>query len=248
MDQAEPSGETMRQPHARLEADAPANYSQQSTARKSGQTLFTFSMQTRLSCTRCGDSIHPDTASRNQGLCTPCVRGNTLTIEERKARSKLAREEAEAREATAERQYWKKLVDRVYKNDGGLDALDRGGRLYFLITVLSGEVHNGGFGQFFTNTSGNLYAETVDALAESGLHTQLQLLQEAKGLLFGERSVPPDRMARYAAMPAVEEDHPDFDFVAAALDRLDRRFYADQGRVDLVLERIAVEHWLFTPS
>jgi Domain of unknown function (DUF4375) len=198
-------------------------------------------MQTRLLCTRCGDSIHRDTASRNDGLCMPCFRGNTLTLEERKARRESTRQIAEAWYASPEHQYWKKLVGKFYATDRGLDALTRGERLYFLITTLDGEVRNGGFSQFFSNSSGEHYEETVAALTDVDLHTAARLLQDAKAILFGSKRVPRDRMARWKAMPAADEDHPDHGSVNDELEQFDKRYYARNAEVMTALERVVTE-------
>ena len=199
----------------------------------------------RLLCLRCGDSIHPDTASRNAGLCMPCVRGNQLSIEQRKAQHRQAREAERARLASPEHKYWHTLVDRVYKQPGGFEVLPHGDQLYFLINVLSGEVHNGGFEQFFSNSSGNRYDETVAALTEVGAQASRALLLEAKSAIFAFADVPVDRVARCELMPTASEAHPEYDAVNAALDDLDSRFYADPDKLGEVLDRIATMYNLY---
>lgn len=87
----------------------------------------------RLSCVRCGDSIHPDTAAAHNGLCMPCVRGNTRSIQERQAERQRQREAERAYEASPERQYWLALVRQVYDPDRGFDTLGLGDRQYWLI-------------------------------------------------------------------------------------------------------------------
>jgi len=199
----------------------------------------------RLLCLRCGDSIHPDTASRNAGLCMPCVRGNQLSIEQRKEQHRQAREAERARLASPEHKYWHTLVDRVYKQPGGFEALAHGDQLYFLVNVLVGDVHNGGFEQFFSNSSGNRYCETVAALTEVGAQASLALLLEAKSAIFAFADVPVDRVARYDLMPTASEAHPEYDAVSAALDDLDSRFYADPDKLGEVLDRIATMYNLY---
>ena len=157
----------------------------------------------------------------------PCARGNILSIEQRRAQHEHAREAERAFLESSEYKFWQALVGKVYGAKHGFDSLIKGERLYFVINVLSREVHNGGFDQFFSNSSGDRYEETLDALTETGARSTLQLLQDAKAVLFGGAPVPRDRTARLAAMSTSSEDHPIYDAANSALDRLDKAFCAD---------------------
>lgn len=199
----------------------------------------------RLLCSRCGDSIHPDTAAHNNGLCLPCVRGNHLSIQERVEKRRKDREAEQARFSSPEHKYWANLVNRVHDHPAGFNALTQGDRLYYLVNVLGGEVHNGGFDQFFTNSSGDRYSETVVALKEVGAKRSLALLLDAKLILFPNNEVPSDRMTRCEMMPTWEEDHPNFSAAIAALDELDKQFYANQDELSQVLDFLAVTHKLY---
>lgn len=199
----------------------------------------------RLLCIRCGDSIHPDTAARNAGLCIPCTRGNQLTIEERNERHRKQREEERAHLASPEYKYWGALVSRVYDDAGGFETLPHGDRLYFLLSVLSGEVHNGGFDQFFSNSSGERYAETVEALQELEDQATLQLLREAKAVLFGPEDVPVDRRARVEMMATFSEDDPRYEPASQVLDQLDAQFYASVSNIEAALDRIVRTYQLY---
>jgi Domain of unknown function (DUF4375) len=199
----------------------------------------------RLLCIRCGDSIHPDTAKRNNGLCVPCVRGNQLTVEQRNEQRRKERESERAWRESPEYRYWLSLVDRVYKEPGGFGALSKGDQLYYLVNVLSGEVLNGGFDQFFSNSSGDLYCETVQALVELRDQDTLNLLEEAKSTLFGPADCPVDGRARFGLMRTASEDHPLYEATVLALDQLDKRFYANAKNVSRLLERVAAAHNLY---
>jgi hypothetical protein len=199
----------------------------------------------RLLCVRCGDSIHPDTAARNAGLCLPCVRGNQLSIEERRAQHESRKAAERARLASPEYQYWRDLVDRVYRTEGGYASLSHGDRIYYLVNVLSGEVYNGGFDQFFSNSSGDRYTETLSALSEAGASKSLSLLQQAKQALFGQEDVPVDRKIRYRLMRTSSETHPDFELASSRLDELDSLFYKDPDNLVDILDRIAAKYKLF---
>ena len=202
----------------------------------------------RLLCVRCGDSIHPDTANRNAGLCIPCTRGNQLTIEQRNEQHRKRREEERARLESPQYKYWGSLVNRVYGDPRGFESLQHGDRLYFLINVLTGEVHNGGFDQFFSNSSGNRYAETVEALSEVGDQATLQLLREAKFTLFAEDDVPTNRVARFELMATSSKEHPRYESALKALEALDTQFYASASNVDTALDRVVAIYSLYSDA
>ena len=199
----------------------------------------------RLLCSRCGDSIHPDTASRNAGLCVPCVRGNQLSIAERTKRQKAASDARKAHYDSAEYKYWTALVAKVYAEPNGYTNLPAAERLYYLINVLCGEVHNGGFDQFFSNSSGNRFSDTTVALEEVGAQHSLELLMQAKTILFGGKDVPGDRVVRCEMMPTWEESHPEYSAAHEALTILDKRFYADPDNLGQILDDWAKRHGLY---
>ena len=199
----------------------------------------------RLLCTRCGDSIHPDTAKRNDGLCIPCVRGNTLSIQERTERHRLEREQERAYRESPEYKYWLSIVKHVHEEPNGFDSLAHADRLYYLLNVLTGEVHNGGFDQFFSNSSGDRYAETVLALTEVGAEAPMQLLLKAKQVLFHENDVPLDQRERLELMPTISTEHPLHDAANLALDQLDKDFYACAEVISSALSKLAETHNLY---
>jgi hypothetical protein len=178
----------------------------------------------------------------------PCVRGNQLSIEQRNAQRQQQREEERAHRESPGHRYWTALVHRVYNATGGFDALPHGDRLYYLINVLQGEVHNGGFEQFFSNSSGDRYAQTVAALTEVSDHACLRLLQAAKLALFSDDEVPTDQAARFDRMPAAAEDHPAHQATWQTLEALDAQFYADSSSLDAALDKIVTHYKLYAPA
>ena len=64
-----------------------------------------------------------------------------------------------------------------------------------LVDELEGQVNNGGFHQFFFNSSGDCTAETISALDTIGAHAVADLLKHAAGM-FPSGSPPKDRQAR----------------------------------------------------
>jgi hypothetical protein len=176
----------------------------------------------------------------------PCVRGNQLSIEERREKHRQQKEDERAFRASPEYQYWQKLVDRVYKTPTGFDSLQHGDRLFYLLNVLSGEVHNGGFDQFFSNSSGDHCAETIAALSEVGANESLRLLLQAKATLFGNADVPANRAARCERMPTMSAaDEDDCQEVNSALDVLDKKFWEDPDNFGGILDRIAIAYGLY---
>jgi hypothetical protein len=118
---------------------------------------------------------------------------------------------------------WKDLVAAVFRRGPStedLSVLTPAARTLFLVNMFSGEVTNGGFGQFFSNDSGNHTAETLVALEELGAPLCTGLLKKAL-TLFPGGIAPQDRMTRSGALLAIEKEHPGF------LDELDRTYDRD---------------------
>jgi len=96
------------------------------------------------------------------------------------------------------------LTERVWGSPGGFNALSDPEKLYYALDLFQGEVNNGGFHQFFFNSSGSYYE-----LIESGLVTfdepqALELLHQAKQVVFPETLVPADTeldVSRCAIVP-----------------------------------------------
>jgi hypothetical protein len=61
----------------------------------------------------------------------------------------------------------------------GLEKLPRGLQLVYLLNALDGEVGNGGFEQFFTNSSGELVPETLAACELIGCRNRAKVLRQA---------------------------------------------------------------------
>ena len=101
----------------------------------------------------------------------------------------------------------------------GFEALSEAERVVYCIWWLEGEVNNGGFHQFFLNSSGNYYSETSAALIKIGAHKTNDILEAASRLAFsGAASKDPEE--RQQAL------HSQGDKLVDDLDELDRRFYA----------------------
>ncbi|WP_312934617.1 DMP19 family protein [Pseudomonas sp.] len=196
-------------------------------------------MSDKLPCRICATLIVPSTAASNDGMCMPCKGGYRQQIEE----GKLRAEEHKRYKASPQAVYWTALVNRVYHSPEGFSGLALAEQHYYAVRVLEGEVYNGGFEQYFSNSSGEHYADTRAGLLELAATHTLTLLEEARGLLFGNQPVPTDRSLRHSCMLTYAEplDHD----CHAALNALDEQFYEDTEQLDERLLQYARDHRLF---
>ncbi|WDE06720.1 DMP19 family protein [Thalassomonas viridans] len=187
-------------------------------------------MSEKVPCTECGVAVLPSTAERTGGLCMPCKNGTRKNIEQSK---EYYKRERELDKTCPFRALWRGLVDKVYKQEGGFAALSEDEKLYYSVNALGGEVYNGGFVQYFDNSSGETYRYAELGLVRLGATSSLKLLRKAKEELLGSGSVPKDQAERWAAIKK-HSDEPD-------LDGLDTEFYKDPDQLDKKLESFAVE-------
>jgi len=170
----------------------------------------------------------------------PCKGGYRLRIEEGRRR---LQEEKNRGDSPADR-FWHSLVHRVHDTPAGFSGLTPPEQTYFAVCLLEGEVYNGGFDQYFSNSSADYYSQAVDGLVELGAVHSLKLLRAAKDALFGANPVPPTQSDRIAVFPGMSDAHvapPDW---SKRLDDLDRRFCEDPDRLGERLDRFAEKHGL----
>ena len=134
------------------------------------------------------------------------------------------------------RAYWRDLVDRVYDGSLGFTSLNDEEKLYYSVCVLIGEVYNGGFVQFFDNTSGAQYRYAELGLIQMQAKESLTLLRKAKLSLFGNKSVPIDQEERWGVMRQMTDE--------SDIDNLDTEFYKDTDNLDNKTEEFAIKHGL----
>lgn len=187
-------------------------------------------MSEKIPCTGCGAAILPSTAERTGGQCMPCKNGTRNKIEQAK---KYYERERELDRTCPFRALWRELVDKVYKQEGGFSKLTEDERVYYSVNVLSCEVYNGGFIQYFNNTSGEHYRYAELGLIRLGAKNSLKLLRQAKTELFGDAGVSRDQVERWAQIRKRCEE-PD-------LDTLDQQFYKDPDSLEDKLMGLAVE-------
>jgi hypothetical protein len=193
-------------------------------------------MNDKVACTTCGAMILPTTAASNGGLCMPCKRGNRQNIEDGKRRH------AERKHAVANPDpatlYWRWLIQQVYKTPEGFAGLAAEHQLYFAAVLLEGEVYNGGFEQYFSNSSADYYAHAERGLEAIGAAECRRLLVGAKETLFGARDVP-DRAGRLARASDLEPEDEE------TLDELGQQFVREANKVRDLVGQFARKHALF---
>ena len=187
----------------------------------------------RVPCNLCGESIHPDTAAKNGGLCMPCHGGYRERIED----GKRSRETEKAYKSSAEHQYWISLSSKVHGVHNGFNVLSPNEQTYFALGCLVGEVYNGGLHQFFFNSSGSMYGAALNGLYELEAHETAGLLSGAKELLFGSPPVPMDTGERRRLMQARN--------APAELEQLDSAFWKDTEKLGERCKKYAHEHQLY---
>jgi hypothetical protein len=163
----------------------------------------------------------------------PCKNGTRKSMEQNKEN---AIRERELDKTCPFREYWRDLVHRVYDENLGFASLTEEEKLYYSVCVLIGEVYNGGFVQFFDNSSGSQYRYAELGLIRMRAKSSIILLREAKSSLFGNQSVPKDQVERFNVMRQ-RTDEPD-------LNSLDTEFYKDTDKLDKKTEAFAIEHGL----
>jgi len=165
----------------------------------------------------------------------PCKTGYRRHIDDTKRRRALEREY----EKSAERKYWLQLVARVHSSDDGFQYLNGAEKTYYAVSCLVGEVYNGGFHQFFSNSAGDLYADALEGLSQLEAAQALSLLVRAKELFFGVREVPQDRQDRNDLLPDLES------YDSTTLDQLEKAFWSDPDKLSDRLAGFAHQNRLY---
>ena len=113
-----------------------------------------------------------------------------------------------------------------------ISVLTKPERVIYIVTTLDGEVNNGGFDQYFWNSSGNQANELVDAFIEIGAPQTAAICEKALSVFGGH--VPEDRDERNEVFDAL-----DGDLVDEILSECDDAFYDyEENLTDLCYEYI----------
>lgn len=190
-------------------------------------------MEEQIGCKDCGAMILSSTAARNGGVCMPCKNGTRKNIES--AKEHYARER-ELNRTCPFRALWRELVNKVHNQPGGFEALSEGEKQYYAVRVLVGEVYNGGFEQYFHNSSADYFRYAELGLMRIGATESLALLRASKAVVFGNDSVPREQSARWIGLKSTNN--------SPALELLDSKFWTDPDSLETKLERFAYEESL----
>ena len=121
------------------------------------------------------------------------------------------------------------------------EELSEADRTVILVWSLQGQVDNGGFDQFYFNSSGDQAAETVAALERIG--ARRTAAQDEEGTrLYPTQPPPKERKARIAELDRFS------DAVTGTWDRLEQEFYCDPDGLDELLVAYLVRHGVLPAS
>ncbi len=176
-------------------------------------------MTERIACSKCGALILLATAARNGGICTPCAEGTRESIE---AAKRYHASELELDRTDPQRRLWRELVRHMGETEEGLNVLSPVEKRYVAVVFLDVEVRNGGFDQYFFNSSGSYYCETVEGLLAMGATHTLALLKRAKESVFQSSPVPVDTAKRRRILLQADSES-----LYKRLDQLDHLYYED---------------------
>jgi len=197
----------------------------------------------KVACTQCGAMILPRTAAETGGICMACKQGIRESMEaSREYYRKL-------KEYDPHRALWEWLVAQA-QVDPSLGFMADAHRHYFAVGLLEGEVYNGGFDQFFWNSSGDYYSDAVAGLKVLEAERSLELLQEAARVLFGRALPPVDRKARWVAMRRRQRLQVLLGRRRRTSDRLDaleKLFWEDPDRLGEKLPAFAQQSGILEP-
>lgn len=99
-----------------------------------------------------------------------------------------------------------------------MEKLSRPERVFFITQNVEMEVNNGGFSQFFYNSSGDFAGEMVEAFRAIGAEKTAAICQEALDAM--GQQLPQNRAERIALIEAIETDA-----LTEALNACDDAFY-----------------------
>jgi hypothetical protein len=188
----------------------------------------------KVPCSKCGAAILTSTADKNGGLCVPCRKGTRESLERAK---RWYKEQRERERTDPFWKLWQTLVTRVDKAESGLSALSDVEKQYFAVGLLDGEVYNGGFDQYFHNSSGGTYRWAVLGLEAMEAKRSLELLQRAKQVLFDFDDVPEDTSARRSYLA-----HKQSPSRSKRLEGLDDEYWKDPDTLAKRSEAFARKH------
>ena len=93
-------------------------------------------------------------------------------------------------------------IDERCEYGDAMKKLNEHERLFYITQTLEQEVNNGGFSQYFYNSSGNFANEVVDAFTQIGAHKTAEICKKAVAVFNGH--VPEDREERQSLLESLD--------------------------------------------
>ena len=141
-----------------------------------------------------------------------------------------------------------RLTNSVYKiwlsltakeDARGYQSLSAAERVYWCVYLLDMEIYNGGFDQYYINSSGDYASGVVAALRAIGAHKAARITEDAFSYVFPGGIVPEDRDERWTQAEAVEERDPQYD---ERTNVFSRQYCKDEDEIYTLLEQYARLH------
>jgi hypothetical protein len=201
-------------------------------------------MDEKMPCAECGQPVSVVMARQRNGLCFSCRRKHEEKVSCAECGKPVSAKPAARRNGLCLQCHAKRnpffvldvgLIDRVCNTPGGFATLSEAETLYYALTLFQNEVNNGGFHQFFFNSSGSYYELIENGLVSLDEPQALELLHHARQIVFPEEPVPVDMEIRRERM---------HDCAPSQLDALDRRFYSTPDTLTGKLQEFARERGL----
>lgn len=117
-----------------------------------------------------------------------------------------------------------------------LSVLSEAERIFYVTQTLEAEVSNGGFSQFFYNSSSEFSNEIVSAFSAIGAHATAEICQKAIDS-FG-REIPDDADEREELLDELLDDEE----IEAVLEECDEAFYKYEEDLNELNYRFVMEH------
>jgi len=124
------------------------------------------------------------------------------------------------------------LLSNKSEKDKSFESLNEHEKNVIFIEMLEGQVNNGGFDQYFFNSSGEYAHETLKALEEINAPKMSEILNKAI-MSFPSLPIPKDSEIRREVMEDLRED------ISDKWDKLDDEFYKyPENLAGLVIEYV----------
>ena len=127
------------------------------------------------------------------------------------------------------------LICKKCEYGDDIEKLNEHERVFYVTQILEQEVNNGGFSQFFYNSSGDFSNELVDAFTKIGALKTAEICKKALAVFNGK--VPTDRDEREELLDSLDCDD--------VLSECDDEFYEYEDNLEELNYAYIMEHHSF---